>query len=506
MLFNSAPFILAFLPVVLIGLFLLGKLGRRRLAIAWLVMASAFFYGWFSLGYLGLFAVLILINYALGIRLAGNFRALKQNPYLLAFGIAMNLSVLGYFKYTNFLIGNVDRVFGTSFVLTSIIIPIGISFFTFQKIAYLVDAYRGEAEEYDLLEFSLFVMFFPQLIAGPIVHHKEIIPQFRHSDLRLSYADLAAGILLFAVGMFKKVMIADTVATWSNVVFAAAKSGAPVNCLDAWFGALSFTFQIYFDFSGYTDMALGLALMMGIRLPLNFNSPYKSANIIDFWRRWHMTLSRFLRDYVYIPLGGNRRGRGLRYVNLMLTMLIGGFWHGAAWTFVAWGALHGIYLVVNHGWRSGRELLGLKGDLGVAGRLGATTLTFLAVTIAWVFFRAESFTAAGAMLKAMALFGGGTGSMDIRWVAIAGLLGLVWLLPNSQELLARWRPVLGDLNPARLPGLLRSWGVRTGFTTREGTAALTGSTGAATAFVLFGLLVYQALSSTTLQPFIYFQF
>jgi alginate O-acetyltransferase complex protein AlgI len=506
MLFNSAPFILAFLPVVLIVFFILEKMRRRRLAIAWLVMASAFFYGWSSLGYLGLFAGLILVNYALGVRLARNFRALRQNPYLLAFGITLNLSVLAYFKYTNFLVGNVNDVFGTSFVLTSIIIPIGISFFTFQKIAYLVDAYRGEAEEYDLLEFSLFVMFFPQLIAGPIVHHKEVIPQFRHADLRLSYADLAAGISLFTIGMFKKVLIADTVANWSNVVFAAAKSGAAVNCLDAWFGALSFTFQIYFDFSGYTDMALGLALMMGIRLPLNFNSPYKSASIIDFWRRWHMTLSRFLRDYVYIPLGGNRRGRGLRYVNLLLTMLIGGFWHGAAWTFVAWGALHGIYLVLNHGWRSGRELLGLRGSLGVVGQLGGTILTFLAVTVAWVFFRAEDFATAGAILKAMSLFGDGTGSMDMRWVTIAVLLGFVWLLPNSQELLARWQPVLGDLSPARLPGLLRWSGARLGFTTLEGTSALTGSTGAVAAIFLFGLLVYQALSSTTLQPFIYFQF
>jgi alginate O-acetyltransferase complex protein AlgI len=505
MLFNSAPFILAFLPVVLIVFFILGKMKLRRLAIAWLVMASAFFYGWFSLRYLGLFAVLILINYALGIGLARNFREQKQNPYLLGLGIAMNLTVLAYFKYSNFLIVNVNDVIGTSFVLRNIVIPIGISFFTFQKIAYLVDAYRGETEEYDLLEFSLFVMFFPQLIAGPIVHHKEVIPQFKHSDLRLSYADMAAGISLFTIGMLKKVLIADKVAIWVNVVFASAKSGTPVSFLDAWLAAFAFGFQIYFDFSGYTDMALGLALMIGIRLPLNFNSPYKSANIIDFWRRWHMTLSRFLRDYVYIPLGGNRHGRGFRYFNLLLTMLIGGFWHGAAWTFVAWGALHGIYLVLNHGWQSGRELLGLKASFGVAGRIGATVLTFVAVTVAWVFFRAEDFATASAMIKAMALFGG-AGSLDIHWVAIAGLMGFVWFLPNSEELLARWRPVLGDLSPARLPQLLRSSGARLGFTTLDGTFALTRSTGAVTAFVLFGLLLYQTLRTTTLQPFIYFQF
>jgi alginate O-acetyltransferase complex protein AlgI len=505
MLFNSAQFVLAFLPIVLTVFFVFGKIGYRRLAIAWLVAASVFFYGWFSVRYLGLLIVLVLINYVLGLKFTRDVRTGKRNPYLLACGIVINLSVLAYFKYSNFMIENVNAVFGTSFVLAHIILPIGISFFTFQKIGYLVDAYRGEAKEYDLLEFSLFVMFFPQLIAGPIVHHKEIIPQFRHSDLRLSYADLAAGISLFAIGMFKKVMIADTVSNWANAVFATAKSGAPLSFFDAWFGALSFTFQIYFDFSGYTDMALGLALMIGIRLPLNFNSPYKSTNIINFWRRWHMTLSRFLRDYVYIPLGGNRRGRGLRYINLMLTMLIGGLWHGAAWTFLAWGLLHGIYLVINHAWRGGRELFGFKATFGIVGKVAATIVTFTSVVVAWVFFRAEDFASATAMLKAMTV-SGDIGAANIRWVAIAVLLAFVWILPNSQEILARWRPVIGEISPAILPVLLRSAASRLGLTTAAGTFALTRSTGAVAATILIGLLLYQHLRSTALQPFIYFQF
>jgi D-alanyl-lipoteichoic acid acyltransferase DltB (MBOAT superfamily) len=505
MLFNSGRFVLVFLPITLTIFFIFGKLGWRRVAIAWLVAASMFFYGWFSTRYLAMLAVLILVNFGLGQRLSRDFRDGKQRPYLLACGIAINLAVLAYFKYANFFIGNVNAAIGTTFVLQNIILPIGISFFTFQKIAYLVDAYRGEAEGYGLLEFSLFVMFFPQLIAGPIVHHKEIIPQFRRSDLRLSYADLAAGISLFVIGMVKKVLIADTVSEWANAAFSVAKAGGRLSFFDAWSGALSFALQIYFDFSGYTDMALGLALMVGIRLPQNFNSPYKAHNIIEFWRRWHMTLSRFLRDYVYIPLGGNRHGRARRYLNLMLTMLLGGFWHGAAWTFVVWGGLHGGYLAINHAWQSGREWLGWRSGFGLIGKLGSGLLTFLCVVIAWVFFRAEGFASAAAMLKAMA-WSGDLGTMHIEWVAIAILLAFVWLLPSSQEVLGEWRPVIDVIHPAELPAILRRVAWRLGFVSSEGTFALTRSTGAIAGTLIFGLLVYQILHAATLQPFIYFQF
>ncbi len=285
MLFNSNIFVFVFLPVTLAGFFLIGSQGWHRAAIAWLVLASMVFYGWFRWQYLVLLAVLVLFNYYYGIKLARDHRRGQTRRIALVIGLAVNLLVLAYFKYMNFFLDNANVVFGSHFNISNIILPLGISFFTFQKIAYLVDAYRGEAEEYDLLDFSLFVMYFPQLIAGPIVHHKEMIPQFRRLAIsHFSAVDLAAGLTLFTIGLVKKVVVADAVVRWSDPVFGAAQAGGAPSLIEAWNGALAFTFQIYFDFSGYTDMALGLALMIGIRLPLNFNSPYKATNIIEFWR------------------------------------------------------------------------------------------------------------------------------------------------------------------------------------------------------------------------------
>ena len=423
--------------------------------------------------------VLVLFNYAVGIALSRGFHAGRKLPGLLAFGIVVDLAILAYFKYATFLLDNANIVLGTEFVFKKVILPIGISFFTFQKIAYLVDAYRGEAEEYNLLDFSLFVMYFPQLIAGPIVHHKEIIPQFRALPQKIFNAeDLAAGCALFTIGFAKKALVADTVALWADSAFSKALDGVP-SLYEAWMGTLSFTMQIYFDFSGYTDMALGLALMIGIRLPQNFNSPYQATSIIDFWRTWHMTLSRFLRDYLYIPLGGNRRGPARRYVNLMLTMLIGGLWHGAAWTFVVWGGLHGLFLVVNHAWHRVERHLGLAGVGLLPTMVLSWLVTFLAVAIAWIFFRAGSFGAARNMLEGLvgrggfsipldtshvALFVEGvflSGHLDARgeiatvtayWrvVALAVLVLVVALMPNSQRMLARYRPALGMLQVAYL--------------------------------------------------------
>ena len=283
-------------------------------------------------------------------------------------------------------------------------LPLGISFFTFQKIAYLVDAYRGEVRAGGFLSFALFVTFFPQLIAGPIVHHSEVIPQFgQKSTYRPNLDNLSMGIGIFVLGLAKKTVLADSIATYATPVFRAAQAGADPTLFEAWGGALAYTFQLYFDFSGYSDMAIGLALMFNIRLPINFNSPYKATNIIDFWRRWHITLSRFLRDYLYIPLGGNRHGVARRYANLMLTMLLGGLWHGAGWTFIVWGGLHGIFLVINHFWHA----LGVGSATTSGARPGsdgsaARTITFLAVMVAWVFFRAEDFDAATRILAGMA--------------------------------------------------------------------------------------------------------
>jgi alginate O-acetyltransferase complex protein AlgI len=480
---------------------------------------------------------LIVFNYLCGIKLSRDHREGRSTPMALALGLGVNLAVLAYYKYTNFFIDNANTIFGTHFVLHKIILPLGISFFIFQKIAYLVDAYRGEAEEYNFLDFSLFVMYFPQLIAGPIVHHKEMIPQFRKASIfRLCPEDLAGGLTLFTIGLIKKVVIADTVTRWSDPIFAAAQSGTSPTMIDAWCAALSFTFQIYFDFSGYTDMALGLALMIGIRLPLNFNSPYKAVNIIEFWRRWHMTLSRFLRDYVYIPLGGNRRGPRRRYINLLATMLIGGLWHGAAWTFVAWGGLHGFYLVLNHGWHSLRQRLEWKPRVGAGGLWPGRLLTFGVVVLTWVFFRAESFHAARVILEGMAGLNGialptnysayfGPAAPMLQhagvkfddalvphwgglWQSLAfvGLLLVIWFAPNAQELLARLKPSLSSLQPARLNGGLRRACCALGLVGPDGSFTLSPATGSVVGVALLASMVYQAMRATALQPFIYFQF
>jgi len=315
-------------------------------------------------------------------------------------GVALNLAALGYFKYANFFIENVDALFGVPLPLSSVILPIGISFFTFQQIAYLVDVMRGAPVERDLVSYTLFVAFFPHLIAGPLVHHAEMIPQFRRGRSVGLPLMIARGIAIFVVGLFKKVVIADSLAQLVSPVFAHADAGGSVTTSWAWLATLAYTLQIYFDFSGYSDMAIGLALLFGIRLPVNFRSPYRAASIIEFWRRWHITLSRFLRDYLYVPLGGNRRGQSRRYVNLMVTMLLGGLWHGAAWTFVIWGGLHGLYLALNHLWRAATDRRIVS---TVLTRAAGWLATLLAVVFAWVFFRAG--TLAGAWRMVVALVG-----------------------------------------------------------------------------------------------------
>ena len=348
--------------------------------------------------YLGLLLASILINYAIGIALSDE-GANRRKPILLI-GVAINLGFLAYFKYANFFVDNFNWVFETSFHIEKIFLPLAISFFTFQQIAYLVDAYRGETREYDFLHYCLFVTFFPQLIAGPIVHHKEMLPQFAKDWIyRINFEQLSLGVSIFFIGLFKKVVLADGVAVYATPVFNAATGAVDLSFFEAWLGVLAYTFQIYFDFSGYSDMAIGLGCMFGISLPLNFHSPYKAASIIDFWRRWHITLSRFLRDYLYIPLGGNRAGRLHRYRNLMLTMLLGGLWHGAAWTFLIWGGLHGLYLVIYHGWRRVRG--GLEFPVRGLERILGLLLTFGAVVFAWVFFRADTFSGALSMLHSM---------------------------------------------------------------------------------------------------------
>ena len=351
MLFNSFAFIFLFLPITLVVFFSIGRQNHPRVAIFWLVLCSLFFYGWWDPRYVVLLLVSMLSNYTCGVMLEKGGGKNARHA-ILTLGITINIGLLGYFKYANFFVDQVNWAVGSNFQFKMILLPLAISFFTFQQITYLVDVYRYETKEHNFLHYCLFVTFFPQLIAGPIVRHKEMLPQFARDDVYVfNYQYLAIGLAIFTIGIFKKVIFADGMAVYANPVFNAAETASVLTFFEAWVGALAYTLQLYFDFSGYSDMAIGLAYMFGIKLPINFNSPYKSTCIIDFWRRWHITLSRFLRDYLYIPLGGNRKGSVRRSFNLLLTMLLGGLWHGAGWTFVIWGMLHGFYLLINHAWR-----------------------------------------------------------------------------------------------------------------------------------------------------------
>ena len=360
-------------------------------AKAFLVFASLFFYSWWNIAYLPLILSSMLFNYAIGSSLNSDLKKVRfSKKSILLFGILANVSLLGYFKYADFFISNINYFSTEHMDLLHLALPLAISFFTFQQIAYLVDSYRQETAEYDFLNYSLFVTFFPQLIAGPIVHHKEMMPQFASKwNLVKDYKNIAAGLFIFSMGLFKKVVIADTFAVWATNGFDKAEV---LNHFEAWATSLSYTFQLYFDFSGYTDMAIGAALLFNIRLPQNFNSPYKAKDIQDFWRRWHITLSRFLRDYIYIPLGGNRVGEFRILSNLMITFVIGGLWHGAGWTFVFWGFLHGAALVIHRIWKN----LGFKMNA-----ILAWFITFNFINIAWVFFRAKEWDDALKVLHGM---------------------------------------------------------------------------------------------------------
>jgi len=358
---------------------------------AFLVFASLFFYSWWNIAYLPIILVSMLFNYVIGVSLAKTREHTKvHKKTLLAIGIIANIALLGYFKYADFLIENINLLVDGSIPLLHLALPLAISFFTFQQIAYLVDSYRGETKEYDFLNYANFVTFFPQLIAGPIVHHSEMMPQFaRTRNKVINYTNIALGLFMFSIGLFKKVVIADHFAVWATAGF----DTAPVlNFFEAWVTSLSYTFQLYFDFSGYTDMAIGAALLFNIKLPINFNSPYKALSIQDFWRRWHITLSRFLKDYIYIPLGGNRKGDIRTYTNLLITFILGGIWHGAGWTFVFWGFLHGMALVVHRAWNR----LGFRMH-----RLTAWFVTFSFINIGWVFFRAREWNDAMKVLGGM---------------------------------------------------------------------------------------------------------
>lgn len=487
MLFNAPEFLFVFLPATLLLCWLADRYLGRRACVAVLIAASLYFYASWRVWALAVLAASVGVNMGLG---QWMLRRPRQQPWLLAIGIAFNLGLLAYFKYTNFFLTNLG------YGALAILMPIGLSFITFQKIAFLMDIRRGHIREIRPMEYILFASFFPQLIAGPIVHYRDVVGQFMQK-LHVTADNIGAGLGVFAIGLAKKTVLADMLATYADPIFTRAASES-ITFYSAWLAALAYTFQLYFDFSGYCDMAMGLGLMFGITLPINFLSPYKSRSIIEFWRRWHITLSQFLRDYVYIPLGGNRTGALRRYANLWVVMLLGGFWHGAAWTFIVWGALHATYLVINHAWSDrGHRLPAWLGWF----------VTALALVVGWVIFRAPGLGAAAHVLQGMVGMGGFqlppfmalplnailgqpyvaldpianlTALLGTFWVAVA--LGIACLLPNSMQ--------LHGLAPEPLHGWQR-W---------RRTLVAPAATG-----ILLWLALTKVFSATP-TPFLYFQF
>ncbi len=434
MLFNSYVFILLYLPITLLVYYRLAHFRHIRAATSWLVLASFLFYGYWDVRYVPLLFGSICWNYWFGKWI----ESAVCKRIILTIAISGNIALLAYFKYTGFFLETINAALGFSYDAPHIVLPLGISFFTFTQTAYLVDVYRGDTERFGgtFLSYLLFVTIFPHLIAGPIINYREMAPQFmRLRNFVVDYRNLSFGLALFIIGLFKKVCIADRIAPWVADVF--GRTG-DLSGIEAWTGAIAYTYQLYFDFSGYSEMAIGLGLMLNYKFPVNFDSPYQARSVIDFWRRWHMTLGSWVREYLYIPMGGNRQGEYRKLLNLFLCMLLIGLWHGAGWTFVFWGALHGAFLVVNHAWRRTGYRLPQSFCWG---------LTFLCVVICWVFFRAETFF--GGLQMVSSMFGPDSGFMawhlkeSRRTVCLALLamtIVLVWAPSPQRFLEKRFRP------------------------------------------------------------------
>lgn len=429
MVFNSFAFIFLFLPVVVCGFYLLAR-KNNGWATAWLGLASLFFYGSWDVRFLPILLSSILVNYLACQWLLADNR--NKHPWRLAISISFNLILLCFFKYVNFFIGSINDLSGSVLPMLDIILPIGISFFTFTQISVLVDAYHGKIQELRFGHYCLFASYFPYIVAGPILRHEQMLPQFTASArYKVNAENFAVGISIFIFGLGKKLLIADNLGRAMTPVFA----GGDPQFFQAWLGMLAYTFQLYFDFSGYSDMAIGVSRLLGFKIPINFNSPYKATSISDFWQRWHISLSQFLKNYLYIPLGGNRSGQLMRYRNLVLTMLLGGLWHGANWTFVVWGGLHGLYLCLQHGWQYLRK--GRRGEPSPAALWGNRLLTFLAVMVAWCFFRAPDVSSAMAVLAGMT---GGNGISMVTEIDSLAYFMLIlsavvaFFLPNTNEL------------------------------------------------------------------------
>jgi len=468
MLFTTPTFILIFLPLTLAGFFMVGRFSHRG-AAAWLLGASLVFYShWMPTDTLLLLAS-IGVNFAIGMRITNGGANARR---WLATGITFNLGLLAYFKYAGFLVSNLDAALGLSLQAPQVALPIGISFYSFTQIAFLVDAYQGKVKETKPVHYGLFVTYFPHLVAGPVLHHAQMMPQFADPAIyRVNSGNLVGGLVIFAIGLFKKIVLADGISPYADAVFKPADAGLTPDFTEAWLGALAYTAQLYFDFSGYSDMAVGLSWMFNVRLPFNFNSPYQAGNISEFWRRWHISLSTFLRDYLYIALGGNRHGAVRRYLNLAATMVLGGLWHGANWSFVVWGALHGGYLMVHHGFRAAcGAALYARLQASRSWRGLAWTLTLLAVVVAWVVFRAETLAGALRILGAMGSPDAAAGPHALLWNAgLQAHTGMLWcavlgamacLAPNSNQIgaqvlaIVRARPTLRALAAGWTLGLV----------------------------------------------------
>jgi alginate O-acetyltransferase complex protein AlgI len=468
MLFNSYQFIFLYLPIVFLVFFGIA-LRSFRMASLWLAVASVFFYGYWNPKFVLLLIASIVFNYSVGYWI-DHARYQSKSKSLLSLAIVVNLLFLGLFKYANFFIASANLL-NAQMGLLDIVLPLGISFFTFTQIAYLIDVYRGVPHVYNFTHYLLFVTWFPHLIAGPVLNHRQMIPQFSSIETyKINFESISVGLTLFSLGLFKKIVIADQFALYANPVFESVSDGAQPMLFEAWVGALAYSLQLYFDFSGYSDMAIGLSRLFNIKLPLNFNSPYQATSIIDFWRRWHITLSAFLREYLYIPLGGNQKGTIRRYANLMVTMILGGLWHGAGLNFILWGGLHGIYLVINHGWKNLSTRLSFA--KGPKYHLICVLLTFVCVVFAWVPFRSENFGVTQSMIFGMIGMNGvsihprifsflGVESssfilngffpltgMPLKNVAlwIASGLMLVWFFPNTQQLMVNFSPAWDVVN------------------------------------------------------------
>jgi len=495
MLFNSAEFLFVFLPAALSGFYLLGTLSRTS-AIRWLILVSLVFYAWWRPVNVLIIAPSIVINFAFAwilLRLNEGEGSRRASNAVLVLGISFNVVFLGFFKYTDFISGTINDVFGANLVLRHIILPLGISFITFQKIAFLVDVQAGRVRSFTFQDYCTFVLFFPQLIAGPIVHYREMMPQFHAASCRFDKENVAIGLTLLFFGLFKKVVFADNIALLVTPIYENAAAGGRTSFILAWMAAIGFTLQIYFDFSGYTDMALGLARFFGIRLPPNFNSPLRASNIIDYWLRWHMTLTRFLTGYIYNPLAlwltrrrlakglpgfGGRNATVGAFVSLLMfptviTMFVSGLWHGAGYGFIVWGLLHGFYLTINHGWRVfAARLWPDRRSYDRLMKPAGLVLTFVSVTTAMVFFRAPTITSAIDLVKGIIGLNGialpqaifdrlglltstfhGIGviaadslsSQDFVktaiWISVLMFVSLA--CPNTLQILARYEPALG---------------------------------------------------------------